>query len=101
MSTLHIAWIKASGGNSGGDPSGFIRNLVSSELVTTSGTSAQSAAAPANADYAICTAVDANHYITEGASNPTAASTNSVVAMTGGFHVLRVQPGQKIAAKTF
>jgi hypothetical protein len=100
MATLHVAWIRSSFGG-GGEPGQCINDIVSSENVTTSGTTARSGVRPANATHAVVTSVDSNHYVSNAGLTATIAATNSVVIMSGGFHAFAVGSGEKVAAVTF
>lgn len=100
MSTLHISWIvsDAPGGN---DPGAMINDIVTSESVTTSGTSAQSGTRPAVATHALCSSIDAAHYVTPyGVSIDAAAANESIYIPTGQFRVIRVPQSGKVAAIT-
>jgi hypothetical protein len=99
MATLHVAWIRSSSGG-GSDPGQCIDDIVSSENVTTSGTTARSGVKPANATHALVTSIDSDHYVTNAGLTATAAATNTVVIKSGSFHAFRVGSGEKIAAVT-
>lgn len=100
MATLHVQWVAISHPQQGIGP-GLIESIgTTGEALTTSGTSAATTAtAPRGAEYAICTSLDAGHYVTVG-SSPTATAANGICVMTGAYQVLPVSFGDKIAAKT-
>lgn len=99
MSTLHVAWI-VTGPGDGSSPGGVVEKLISSEAVTTSGTSAKSAVRPAGATHALVTSIDANHYVTGQGLSADASATFGVAVYTGDFMCFRVDAGEKIAAIT-
>ena len=72
MATLILSYL-------GGASKGVAYDIIGSETVTTSGTSAQSAAFPIEAEIVQVYCVDAAHYVKMGA-NPTASAT-------AGFYV--------------
>ena len=99
MATLHIAWILSSNDDRSGDPGACIDNIISAEALTTSGTSANAAAKPAAATHAVVTSLDANHYVAPYAG-AAATATNSVLIMSGSYHVFKMYGTQVLSAKT-
>lgn len=69
--------------------------VISSEKVTTSGTSAQSSAAPQYCNFAIVTN-DTNPMCVAVGSNPTAVDGNQY-CVAGVPYVIKVNQGQKLA----
>src|SRR5689334_8459911 len=100
MANLYVAWVKLGRGTHlDGAILNGIHNVVSSEVVSFTSTSAQSSACPSGANAAIVKP-DADSFVVNGDS-PTASSTNGVHVGSGFQEVFKAVPGQtKIAART-
>lgn len=96
MASLIISYFASVDKEVAGEP-------IKSETITTSGTSAASAAIPSNA-VVFSLFSDAAHYVTFGEGTPTAAASNSFYVPANQLHWQRsfVSPGvaRKIAAIT-
>lgn len=90
MATLYVSWLGDVVNGIGSAPMG-------SGTVTTSATSAQSAANPAAE--AVQLFSDAAHYVTVG-DNPTATAANGTYVPANQLYYLAVSNGKKIAAIT-
>lgn len=99
MATLHVAWIVTHEA-AGEDPGAVVNDIISSEAVTTSGASAQSGTKPDGATHALCRSLDSAHYVTNKGLTASALVTNSVSVANGGYVVLRVPKGGRVAAIT-
>mgnify|MGYP003501548516 CR=1 FL=1 len=100
MSSLHVTWIQSSGGNAV-SPGAMINDIISGEIVTTSGTAATSGVKPNGATHAIVTAIDANHYVTPRGLSVVAALGTGVPVILGSFHCMAVPDSGKISAVTY
>ena len=93
MSTMAIAWVRMLPGvNWDAEPSHFIDRVIEREAVTTSGTTARSTVAPAGADAAIVTAVDAALIVMPGGSTVVASAALGVDVEIGSQAYFRVSP---------
>lgn len=72
--------------------------LISSETITTSGTSAQSGTPPSNAAVARCEATTAAVRVANGVASPVASPTNGAYLAAGAWIDIGVASGTKIAA---
>lgn len=90
MASLYVSWIGDVTNGIGSSPMG-------SEVVTTSGTSAQSGANPAGE--AVQLFSDAAHYVAVG-DNPTATAGNGIYVPANQAFYLAIGNGKKIAAIT-
>lgn len=94
MSTMAIAWVRMKAGVSyDGWPEDFIDAVIEREAVTTSATAARSTVAPAGADCAIVSAVDAALIVTTGGSSVDASPTLGVDVAIGEKAYFRVAAG--------
>jgi hypothetical protein len=93
MPTLYVSWY-------GGVQHGIAKEPLSTSVVTTSGTSAKTAVAPAGASLAIVEG-DAAHYVNVGPEpSVTAASTNGGYVGSGKERPIAINPGDAVAAIT-
>jgi hypothetical protein len=94
MSTMAITWVRMKAGVAfDGTPDHFIDEIIEREAVTTSGTANRSTAAPAGADCAIVSAVDADLIVTSGGASVDASDTLGVDVATGEKAYIRVSAG--------
>lgn len=96
MGTLYVSYFGSL------HDSGGVGNIISSETITTSASTAAGGTIPSHAAWAQCFSAVA-HYVTVGTGTPTAAATNSVVQPTALPIMIRLDIGntaKKIAAIT-
>lgn len=95
MATFYVSYFGAVDQLCAGDP-------ISSETITTSGTSAAGAVIPAGCKV-LQVVSDTSHYVTVGTGTPTAAAANGALQFANSPLWLRVEPrgaSLKIAAVT-
>lgn len=91
MATLYVSYYATVDKDCAGDP-------IASETVTTSGTSAATAAIPTGAMVAKLRS-DAAHYYTIGTGTPTAAATNGAYLAANESEWLRISGAGRAALK--
>jgi len=99
MSIMAIAWVRMLPGvNWDAEPSHFIDVVIEREPVTTGGATEISTVAPAGADAAIVTAVDAALIVVTGDVTVDAATTLGVDVALGAQAYFRVVAGETYVA---
>ena len=89
MATLILSYL-------GGASKGVAYDIIGSESVTTSGTSAQSAAIPDQAEIVHVYCVDTGHYVKIG-SNPTAAAATGFYVPAATVREFKLKTGMGIS----
>jgi hypothetical protein len=102
MGTVTVSWVRLGAGTRTDGPQNCVVETIGRETFSSSGTSAQSGAAPAHANAAIVeTDVAISLYYKSGESNPTATSALGMNLGADKQTVLAgINTGDKIAAIT-